>query len=333
MPNVLARLRHWWTRPEQQPSGAAPYAIPCACGKMVTGQRKKDYQIVPCPQCKGELFVLPLSPLPRLASPSGEFSTPQAFSPKRTPFLPWRLLALAVGCACLLLLGIYLLIAFFFPHLPFSLESNPETARNNVQEAAKAHVIKADQYIGLGHFSLALEQLDALAALQLHHSELWEKAGGLDYQRKEIALYVDLLGDSLENLLEQAIDLPEQEFQQLFTKRYLHKAVILDTEVIRLAEDRITHSYTLQVGGQQGKLNLQNLAFFANLPTGKPQRVLFGARLASIHRQKPGMWIIEFNPESLTLLTNPAALAISCPALSNETTRKLLAKQQDLVNK
>jgi hypothetical protein len=240
---------------------------------------------------------------------------------------PWLLLA-TIGCVLLMLaVGGWALVSWISP-TKNDAPAGPTLTDKQARDLALGRLQKAQDHINLGHFALALDQLDALDALQRQQQKTWVDPVWLTHQRREIGLYADLLPHSLEELLAEATDLPEQEWQQQFAKRYLGKAVIFDTEVKHLADGRFVHDYQLHAGNQQGRLELANLPYFQTLPINQPRRVLFGARLKSIQRDEPGLWSVHFLPDSMVLLTDPQALAICCPELDNAETQALLATQK-----
>src|SRR5262249_50390995 len=134
----------------------------------------------------------------------------------------------------------------------------PQLSEKQAKDLALTRWQKAQDHINLGHFALALDQLDALDAWQRQQQKSWVDSVGLTHLRREISLYVDLVPQSLEELLAEATDLPEQEWQQQFTKRYLGKAVIFDTEVTHLADGKFVHSYQIHAGNQHGRLDVSS---------------------------------------------------------------------------
>src|SRR5579871_1631056 len=89
----LSRIQQWFRNGSANGASTA-YEIVCACGHVSRGQRRARHQVVRCPSCRRELFVLPVSPLPRVVSPGGESSIVQA-PPARSRF--WLGPLLAVG--------------------------------------------------------------------------------------------------------------------------------------------------------------------------------------------------------------------------------------------
>jgi hypothetical protein len=268
------------------------------------------------------VFVLPYSP----------FSSPETDDKKPLPPaarhpISLRLVVAMLAGALLVGVGYWGLASMLGPALaPPSQPSPPSLDQADVTELNR--LIKSQEHIRQGHFALALAQLDALAAWQNQQANAWVDPVWLERQRREIGLYADLLNAPLEELLAEAVDLPEQEWQQRFTKHYRGKAVLFDSLVTRFPSGSFVVGYEVRAAGQKARLNLGNLPWFARLPMDRPQRVLFGARLLAIERIEPGLWSIRFVPDSFALLTDADALAISCPDLDDTATRELLAKQQ-----
>jgi hypothetical protein len=229
--------------------------------------------------------------------------------------------ALVVG------LGYWGLASLLGPAMAPSSNSSP-LFLDQVDMTELGRLNKAQERIRQGHFVLALAELDALASWQDRQTKIWVDPVWLAQQRREIGLYADLLHASLEELLAEAVDLPEQEWQQRFAKNYRGKAVLLDTLVTRLANGSFEVGYEIRATGQIARLDLGGLPWLAMLPVDRPRRALFGARLLAIERIEPGIWLVRFLPDTGVLLTSAEALAISCPALDDAATRELLAKQQ-----
>jgi hypothetical protein len=317
MPKLFGRFRRLWHHSSWRSTVLVPFAVSCACGHTLTGRRRREHQVLRCPACGADVFILPRSPLPAVHDAQGTSAPPvRRASPAR--------LALAAGCVLLALAGTYwACVSFLWPQRHASAALTPGQA----EHLARQHWDQAREHIALGHFALALGHLNAVDDLQRQFQTAWIDPHRLARQRREIALYVDLLHDSLEELLAEAADLPDPEWEQQFRKRYQGKAVLFDDLVTRRADGTIHGQYDLHAAGQAGTLDFSNLPFFHTLKPGLPQRVLFGARLKSIGRTGPGSWLVQFWPDSLVLLTDPEALAISCPDLADADTRLLLAKQ------
>src|SRR5262249_11954163 len=64
----LFRIPNWWKNRQTAELKPASYKITCACGQPCEGLRQVTHQVLRCSRCSRELFVLPSSPLPPVAS-------------------------------------------------------------------------------------------------------------------------------------------------------------------------------------------------------------------------------------------------------------------------
>jgi len=199
-----------------------------------------------------------------------------------------------------------------------------------VEKLAKKYDTQANAAIEMGNFAMAYENLSKLAALQKRSNSQWFDTCELDHRRKEIGIYADLLEQPVEELILLAIDLPEEEWLQQCKKRYRGRSLVLDTTVRCNAGGTFSHDYPLSVAGQMGTFRLDNAPFLQNLREGQTQRVIFGARLDKIHREKSGQWIVEFVPESFLLMTDEGALRFCCPDLDAGAVELLKQQRQAL---
>lgn len=281
-----------------------------------------------CPSCRASVFVLPASPLP-----SPDLPVAAAPSVRSGRARPWRTLGVALGGALLILALVYGTVAFLFAPGSANNQSVQHLSAAQAEERAATLLKSAADHIAQGNFDLALAELDAIAALPQQTNGQWSPPPFSAYQLTEIALYADLLDEALEELLAEAVDLPEKEWERRFKKRYQGKAILLDTVVKRSISGAFVVDYLVESAGQKAQLHIVNLPYFEDLPADKPVRVLLGVRLAKFERIAPGAWSIYISPDSPVLLTNPQALAICCPALADVDTRLVLARQKDLLQK
>lgn len=198
----------------------------------------------------------------------------------------------------------------------------------DVQKQITSAKEKITQCIQQGHFALAVQHLDGVLPLLKRRPGESEEYNRLAKEREEIAVFADLLSESLEELLDHAIGLPEPEWRANFESRYRGKAIIFDTTVRREEKDRIVADYVLRVQGEDVRLDLNDVELFQRLTLEKPQRFLFGLRLQRIERISPGKWSVKFEPDSGVLLTNADAVAIVCPPLATPEVKAILDQQR-----
>ena len=80
-------------------------------------------------------------------------------------------------------------------------------------------------------------------------------------------------------------------------------------EVRRDAQRNYRLDYDFFVREKRAAVELGSLQLLHTLPLGRPQRLLFGVRLASVALEPGGNWVIRFDPDSGVLLTDPGAVA------------------------
>ncbi len=212
---------------------------------------------------------------------------------------------------------------------------DPKTAAvEGGAEAFIAHLDDARKRIGLGHFRLALEKLQAAQGLCEQQPDACSPA-----QRRQLVqltrqaeLMVDRLAEPLEEVLRHAAGIQQTEWQADFRHRYRHKAVLFDVTIRPAGEDRYEVVYLLPVHEEWAHLEVNDLALLRRLQIQEPQRVLFGARLASISREPKRGWVVRLEADSGVLLT-AAEVAIVCPyppaSPTEEEVRAVLQRQAE----
>jgi hypothetical protein len=188
------------------------------------------------------------------------------------------------------------------------------------------------QALGEGNFQLAVAELGAAQEMVRQQPALLtsEQRRELNRLHQQAELLSDLLTDSLGEILVRAAGLEDREWQAVFTRRYKDRGVVFEAEVRRDAAGKYHVAYVLQAGAEPARVELEDLKLLARLPLERPQRLLFGGRLASIRRESPGpTWVVRFEPESGVLLTDAgAATACGLPA-DEPALAEVLARQKE----
>jgi hypothetical protein len=299
------------------------------CGQTVAGLRQARFQMVPCPSCRGELFVLPASPLPKVAGAPEKAVAPGVSALSHR--VSMRRLYVLAALGVLVLAGAVVLFTLWTGSLkPTSAE---HALPDRPQDVVSPRWEKAQQLLGRGEFHQALAE--AGAALRLHKDRPEGLAAAEERTwtqlHREAALLADLAGEALEEILRHAASLPQAEWEATFRRRFLGHAVIFDTEVVRTAQGAYRHGWRVFLPGQEARLDLAGLKLLDTLPLEAPQRLVFGARLAAARREPPGQWVITLEPDSGVLLTNAEAAALCCPALGLPEARVILRRQRTWV--
>ncbi|MCI0461598.1 MAG: hypothetical protein L0Z62_32005 [Gemmataceae bacterium] len=327
---LLTRLRGWWG--SRSAPAALPYEVTCPCGQVATGLRMPEAQVIRCSRCGEELFVLPLSRLPEVtASGDGPALSPAPRSGLRRR--PWWLPALAAGLTLLLLLAAY--VVFFAPfsrqrdgNPPFGAEGGQGQAG---PERFADRLTAARRQLGQGNFRLALEELQAARALCESDPRLCGRAQRLELAqlRRQAGLLVDLLSESLGEVVQHAAGVQEREWQADFPHRYQGRALVLDLELRPGLGGRLDYDLLLPVRGELAQAELNDLALLRRLPLEQPQRVVFGVRLASVRREPGRSWVVRFEPDSAVLLTDPEAAVACFLSPDDPEVRALLQRQTE----
>jgi hypothetical protein len=316
MQRLVAKLWRWWPLRRAAPEPRVPYEVACACGQVLTGLRRRDYQAPRCGHCSNTVFVLPFSPFAgALAAGDGQAAavlTPPHRSARRL----WGLPLAAIG----LTLAIVVVIFYF---LLTRLGTPPETAR----EPIGPHLAAAQQYLAEGNFRLAVNELEiALRDEQTNSSLAPGQRQLLRQLHRQAVLLADLSAESVEEIVRHAAGTPEAEWQREFAQRYQGKSVILDGEVsVKPAGELEGGPEFLRVNGKEVRLDLSSLQLLHGLREHLPARLIFAARLAGVDREA-NAWVVRLQPDSGVLLTDEAAVAICCPAL-REDAHEILTRQ------
>ena len=229
---------------------------------------------------------------------------------------PYLLPLAAAGITLLVLIA---LLAFYLVRgggaglAPEDTELNGRLAQAHRSMKAGNFRLAAEAFAGL---SARLEELPE--AERRHWSQL----------AREASLLADLSSEGLEEILLQAARTGEAEWQADFQHRYHGRAILFDAPVQRQGKGySMLYSVVVEeAGGKDGRrheahLELNDLVLLKKLDLDQPQRLIFGARLASVGREAPGpRWVIRFLPDSGVLLTDPDAAAWVCPDWSDAET-------------
>ena len=74
---------------------------------------------------------------------------------------------------------------------------------------------------------------------------------------------------------------------------------------------------------------LSDLGLLRRLPLDRPQRLLFGARLASVRREPGRGWVVRLEADSGVLITDPGAAVACFLSPEDEEVHELLQRQDD----
>ena len=293
-----------------------PYRVTCLCGHPVSGFRKTSYQVVDCPECGQDVFVL-------------GFGTYQSTDqvPEKPSVRVWpRWWYYSVGIAVGMLVGLFAASLFLLPQskvTPISDHTeNSETNTISPEELSK----KVRTELANGNFSLARHLIETN---KKHLPTNLTKKQRRDWNQlhKETALYSDLLDVSTEELVRSAANCAEEEWKLRFSQRYRGKAVLFRTTLRRTAKNDRRIDYLMFHRGKPVQIAVSQLSLFDDLDLDMPQEVIFGARIQSVTNTRQG-WTVLFQSDSGVFLTEPEPLAFVSPFADEETVHSILARQK-----
>jgi hypothetical protein len=327
MRDVVARVRGWWRLGSGHSGAGSPYEVACACGQVARGQRQATHQVIRCATCQQSVFVLPYSPLPRWSAAEVPANgAPRARTAAGRIASRWWLWPLVAGAVTLAVV-----VAGFALVLLPRLRPQGEEPRAAAAHEVEAHAEAGTAALAAGKFRLAADELGHACALLDRRRTPQRRQ--LVHLCRQAELLADLLDKSMGEILQSAAgQADDQEWQAQFGTRYRSRSVVFDADVTRDGAGQLRLDFHVQAGLEPARIDVSDLKLLAALPRDRPARLLFGARLASIAREPPGVWVVHFDPDSAVLLTDPAAVAAAGPGPVDEDLLALLRRQEAWLN-
>jgi hypothetical protein len=289
----------------------APFNVPCPCGHVLTGFRQSGFQVIRCPRCGADRFILPRSPFADIGITH--------HSPLTTHHSALWLLPLV--SVCVTAAALVLVYWIFLAPQPRN-NTGADTAES---KTASERLQQARGYLADGMFRLAADELRGDAGdLTPDDKRHWRQL------KREAELLADLSAEPIEDILRHAAGVPEREWQADFPRRYRGKAFVFDTLIRQTANGKLQCTYAFP-GPEKICLEIDNLELLRRLPLDQPRRVLFGMRLASVRLEPPGpAWVVRFEADSGVFLTDPKAAGLCCPVFNEPDAARLLEEQAKL---
>jgi hypothetical protein len=206
------------------------------------------------------------------------------------------------GTFCLIVVTLALIIHF---------SKSRDSSRKDAKSLSE-HFAAGRKHLGLGQFHEAVRELDeALALLQKHPDALsGTERRRLVQMHREARVYVDLLSESVEEiLLQAAAETDDREWQAAFADRYQGKSVIFHSGIHRDSSNHWTLDYDVFIGGRRARIDWENLRLLRSLSLNGSERLLLGVRLANVEPEAGANWVVRLQPDSGVLLTDADALA------------------------
>jgi hypothetical protein len=183
------------------------------------------------------------------------------------------------------------------------------------------HFATGKKLMAQGKFHGAARELDEALALREKNPEALSSVDNkqLSQLQREARFYIDLLSESLEEIVFQAAaERDDQEWQAVFAERYRGKSLIFFALVRQDHSNRFTLDYQVFVKEKPARVDLDNLHVLRHMHLNQPERLLLGVRLASVDPDVGGTWTVRLEPDSGLLLTDADALANLCSPLTEE---------------
>jgi DNA-directed RNA polymerase subunit RPC12/RpoP len=320
---IVAKVKRWLNPAGLEMSGPILFAVPCACGQVVDGERKPAHQLALCPKCGEKVFVFPKSSFPPVLpapGPQGRSSAPSTIRAS------WRRKVSLAG-------GVLVLAALVAWIILVNQGAEEERLSSSPTEDLATRLDAARIEMGQGKYYTALEHLDAARRSRAYEDLPSAGKRTLEQLRLQTSLLADLREVPLSEIVRHAGDVPQAEWEKVFAHRYRGRAVLFDARVHRDAT-RLRLDYRLFAGGREARVEVSDLDLLAKFPIEQPVRLIFGARLAGISGDPNGALVVHLDPRSGVLMTDLAALKAAAPVLADDPElAQVMNRQQDLLNK
>jgi hypothetical protein len=313
------------------------YEIRCICGQSLTGARDLSPQLIECPQCRWEWFILPKSPYPAPSDEKEKRKKKKLRDKRRKEF--FRNLALSpvyllqffyklskqlvfftlakIKSICqsiirfftpfrivFTLISLFLVVTLFVMVNNSRLTSAIKTLRDESQLGQSA-LQKKDLAQAASHYAKAKLALDIIQTKEPYHLDI-------EYLARETFALTHLVQDDLISITRSAQDTAARqsrsEWESLFRYRYRSKWLIMDVT--------LPHDLQVQTDSYYHPVWIDQQVIFLELPVSLLQtessasskvRLIIAGELSSMEphdhpfNESVGCWKISFTKESLFL--------------------------------
>jgi hypothetical protein len=328
--SLLGRVRQWWHAGRPELAAGDRFSVSCFCGHVVAGKRSHRHQLVPCPACGAEVFVLPTNPWlsavardPRESVQRSLGSGPLVVPAGRDSRWWWMPVAAAASTLAVVALAFSIFLPLLGRPASVVIRQSPEGLQDVSESGRRA--------LAEGNYFLAERQL-AVAIGTRCESRTAAELRQLDQLRRQADLLARLHGRSLQEVLSEALPLrSDDEWRERFRAEHLGKAVVFDDVVARDGTGRpVLAVYRVRVGNEKARVALEDFRLLKVLPLDPPCRLLFGGRLADLARESGGGWAFHFEPNSGVLLTDSGAVT-ACLGPPDTDLLEVLRRQQQWI--
>jgi len=284
-----------------KPAKPIPYSVTCECGEVRQGDRTFQFQVLPCAVCGKKVLVFPASRF--IEGMSYNSAEVTLLTELASSNWNWRKpLFIAGGIA-------FLVTALIAAMLIWGLTSRKDsTSREAPQgvDLAPQSFRNGEKAVRDGDFQEAMFQLGAgIDELRRVPDALSpDNARRLRRLFNEVGIVQNLAFESIPEMLHPLPGSTDRIWEQQFRTRYGGKSVMFDAMMHRTAAGAYILDYDISSPDGPVIIQWSQLTLLSKLPLDDPQRMIFGVRLASAKRIVGGRWQIEFDPDSLVLITD-----------------------------
>jgi tetratricopeptide (TPR) repeat protein len=184
--------------------------------------------------------------------------------------------------------------------------------RQNLPLVAESNWKEGLEALDRGEFNSAKLKLGTAASALESLGD--EKAGQVRQLAREAAILADLVGKSLEELIDDAA-YKSEEWPSTFETLYKGRSILLDSKVWASSEGKPGFEIDYRIVGRGrrpkvGRIDLAGLKLFEDHPPKSGDRIRFGARLASIRLGPGDEWVVGLEPDSGVLMAHKKALEV-----------------------
>ena len=183
-----------------------------------------------------------------------------------------------------------------------------------------------------GTFNVAVREFNAAIELRDRQPDLLTARQGRDLNQlqRQADLLARLHSLPLQDVLKEAALTPGgEEWRGHFDAVHKGRTVLFDDAVRRDAGmGRLALAcYDVRAGTEKAVVALDDLTLLHALPLDPPPRLIFGGRLLGMAREKGGVWVVHFEPDSGVLLTDTDAVAACWPVPPDRDVLRTLQRQ------